>query len=66
MVMGKQTQTKLETRLAKLEKENQRLKVKQTEEFNVEFNGICGMYNKRKMWQDGTYQYWKNKIKSRI
>ena len=36
------------------------------EEFNIEFNGICGMYNKRKMWQDGTYQYWKNKIKSRI
>ena len=36
------------------------------EEFNVEFNGICGMYNKRKMWQDDTYQYWKDKIKSRI
>ena len=36
------------------------------EEFNVEFNGICGMYNKRKMWRDGTYQYWKDKIKSRI
>ena len=32
------------------------------EEFNVEFNGICGMYNKRKMWKDGTYHYWKNKI----
>ena len=36
------------------------------EEFNVEFNGMCGMYNKRKMWRDGTYQYWKDKIKSRI
>ena len=32
------------------------------EEFNVEFNGICGMYNKRKMWADGTYHYWKDKI----
>ncbi len=35
-------------------------------EFNVEFNGTCGMYNKQKMWHDGTYQYWKNKIKNRI
>ncbi len=32
------------------------------EEFNMEFNGICGLYNKRKMWQDDTYNRWKNKI----
>ena len=32
------------------------------EEFNAEFNGICGMYNKRKMWKDGTYHRWKKKI----
>ncbi len=32
------------------------------EEFNTEFNGICGMCNKRKIWQDGTYHRWKKKI----
>ena len=32
------------------------------QQFNIEFNGICGMYNKRKMWKDGTYQHWKTKI----
>ena len=36
------------------------------EQFNAEFNGICGLYNKRKMWADGTYQYWKDKIQGRI
>ncbi len=31
-------------------------------EFNAEFNGVCGLYNKRKMWQDGTYHHWKKKV----
>ena len=33
-----------------------------TQEFNDDFNAICGMYNMRKMHRDGTYQYWKDKI----
>lgn len=33
------------------------------EEFNAEFNAVCGLYNMRKMWQDGTYHYWDGKIR---
>ena len=33
-----------------------------TQEFNDDFNAICGMYNMRKMHRDGTYHIWKDKI----
>lgn len=36
------------------------------EKFRAELNGICGMYNKRMMWQDGTYHYWNDKIRTAL
>ncbi len=33
-----------------------------TQEFNDDFNAICGMYNMRKMHRNGDYQTWKDKI----